>query len=156
MIGSMLTNCLKKACTWPELLDQTFSGQSTNLPDQSQNGLKVVTDVWPDWFPRSITQIITVNIAMWETQHNITDWGLFQDSDFAGYLEDSKSTSGVLCIFGSRTFVPISWMCKKQTSVSHSSTESEIISLECWFANGRFARSWSVGHCNWCIAFDAR
>ena len=26
--------------------------------------------------------------------------------------------------------VPISWMCKKQTSVSHSSTESEIISLD--------------------------
>ena len=57
--------------------------------------------------------------------------GLFQDSDFAGDLEDSKSTSGgVLCIFGSRTFVPVSWMCKKQTSVSHSSTESEIISLD--------------------------
>ena len=57
--------------------------------------------------------------------------GLFQDSDFARDLSDSKSTSGeVLCIFGSRTFVPISWMCKKQTSVSHSSTESEIISLD--------------------------
>ena len=42
--------------------------------------------------------------------------GLFQDSDFAGDLEDSKSTSGgTLCIFGSHTFVPISWMCKKQT-----------------------------------------
>ena len=57
--------------------------------------------------------------------------GLFQDSDFAGDLEDSKSTSGgVLCIFGSHTFVPISWKCKKQTSVSHSSTEAEIISLD--------------------------
>ena len=57
--------------------------------------------------------------------------GLFQDSDFAGDLEDSKSTSGgSLCIFGSHTFVPISWMCKKQTAVSHSSTESEIISLD--------------------------
>ena len=57
--------------------------------------------------------------------------GLFQDSDFAGDLEDSKSTSGgTLCIFGSHTFVPISWMCKKQTSVSHSSTESETISLD--------------------------
>ena len=55
--------------------------------------------------------------------------GLFQDSDFAGDLDDSKSTSGgTLYIFGSHTFVPISWMCKKQTSVSHSSTESEIIS----------------------------
>ena len=57
--------------------------------------------------------------------------GLFQDSDFAGDLEASKSTSGgTLCVFGSYTFVPISWMCKKQTSVSHSSTESEIISLD--------------------------
>ena len=57
--------------------------------------------------------------------------GLFQDSDFAGDLEDSKSTSGgTLCIFGSHTFVPISWMCKKRTSVSHSSTESEMISLD--------------------------
>ena len=35
-----------------------------------------------------------------------------------------------MCVFGSHTFVPISWMCKKQTSVSHSSTESEIISLD--------------------------
>ena len=57
--------------------------------------------------------------------------GLFQDSDFAGDLEDSKSTSGgTLCVFGSHTFVPTSWMCKKQTAVSHSSTESEIISLD--------------------------
>ena len=32
--------------------------------------------------------------------------------------------------FGSHTFVPISWMCKKQTSVSHSSTESESFSLD--------------------------
>ena len=57
--------------------------------------------------------------------------GLFQDSDFAGDLEGSKSTSGgTLCVFGSHTFVSISWTCNKQTSVSHSSTESEIISLD--------------------------
>ena len=56
---------------------------------------------------------------------------LFQDSDFAGDLEDSKSTSGgVLSIFGSRTFVPVSWKCKKLSSVSHSSTESGIISQD--------------------------
>ena len=57
--------------------------------------------------------------------------GLFKDSDFAVDLEDSKSTSvGTLCVFGSHTFVPLSWMCKKQTSVSHSSTESDMISLD--------------------------
>ena len=46
-------------------------------------------------------------------------------------FEDSKSTSGgTLCTLGSHTFVPMSWMCKKQTAVSHSSTESEIIFLD--------------------------
>ena len=44
--------------------------------------------------------------------------GPFQDSDFAGDLEDQKSTSGgTLCIFGSHTFVSISWMSKKQKCV---------------------------------------
>ena len=57
--------------------------------------------------------------------------GLFQDSDFDGYLEDSKSTSGgLVCIIRSHTLVPTSWTCKKQTSVSHSSTEAEIVSLD--------------------------
>ena len=71
------------------------------------------------------------SFVMWGTQHNKCILGLFQDSDFAGDLEESKSTSGgTLCVFGSHTFVPISWMCKNQTSVSHSSTESEIISLD--------------------------
>ena len=60
-------------------------------------------------------------------------WVILQNnaSDFPGDLENSKYTSGgTLCVFGSHTFVPRSWMCKKQTSVSHSSTESDIISLD--------------------------
>ena len=57
--------------------------------------------------------------------------GLFQDADFAGDLEDSKySSGGILCFFGSHTFVPTSWMCKKQTSVSRSSTEAETTPLD--------------------------
>ena len=73
----------------------------------------------------------TNNIVMWVILSNNADWDCFQDSDFAGDLKDSKSTSGrTLCVFGSHTFVPISWMCKKQTAVSHSSTESEIIFLD--------------------------
>ena len=67
--------------------------------------------------------------------------GLFQDSDFAGDLEDSKSTSGgTLCVFGCHTSVPVSWMCKKQTAVTHNSTESEIISLD----TGRLP-AWNCG-----------
>ena len=78
-----------------------------------------------------IILVSTNNIVMWEILLSNAGLGLFQDSDFAEDLEDSKSNSGgTLCIFGSHTFVPISWMCKKQTAVSHSSTESEIISLD--------------------------
>ena len=72
----------------------------------------------------------TDNIVIWATRLSIVDC-FFQDSDFAGDLEDSKSISrAILCIFGSRTFVTICRMCKKHTSASHSSTESEIISLD--------------------------
>ena len=58
--------------------------------------------------------------------------GLFQDSDFAGDLEDSRSyfwKNIMRCLEVIHLFQS-SWMCKKQTSVSHSSTESEVISLD--------------------------
>ena len=66
------------------------------------------------------------HFVIWEALHsNAGRMGLFQDSDFAG----ESTSGGAVCVFGSHTFVLISWTCKKQTSVSRSSTESEIISL---------------------------
>jgi hypothetical protein len=56
---------------------------------------------------------------------------LYSDASFAGDLRDSKSTSGAfLCLVGPRSFVPLSWFCKKQGAVSHSSSEAEVISLD--------------------------
>ena len=56
---------------------------------------------------------------------------LFQDASFAGDLMDSKSTSGgLLALVGPKTFVTLAWRCKKQTAVSHSSAEAEVISLD--------------------------
>ena len=73
----------------------------------------------------------TDNIVMWVILLINADWDCFRTLTSQGDLEDSKSTSGgTLCIFGSHTFVPISWMCKKQTAVSHNSTESEIVSMD--------------------------
>ena len=55
---------------------------------------------------------------------------LYVDASFAAELEDAKSTSGAyLVLVGPRTFVPLSWFCKKQGAVSHSSSEAEIIAL---------------------------
>ena len=56
---------------------------------------------------------------------------LFSDASFAGDLRDSKPTSGgILCLVGPNTFVPVSWICKKQGAVSHSTAEAEVISLD--------------------------
>ncbi len=56
---------------------------------------------------------------------------LFADGSFAGGLTDAKSTTGgYLCLVGPSIFVPISWICKKQTSVSHSSSEAEVVALD--------------------------
>ena len=56
---------------------------------------------------------------------------LFCDASFAGDLVGSKSTSGVLlCLVSNKTFCPITWLCKKQSATSHSSTEAELIALD--------------------------
>ena len=56
---------------------------------------------------------------------------LYSDASFATDLTDSKATTGAyLVLVGPNTFVPLCWMCKKQTAVSHSSSEAEVISLD--------------------------
>ena len=56
---------------------------------------------------------------------------LFCDASYAGCLRSSKSTSGcLLCLVGPRTFVVICWFCKKQTAISHSSTEAEVVAMD--------------------------
>ena len=73
----------------------------------------------------------TNNIVTWVILRSNADWDCFKILTLREILKIRNPTSGgTLCVFGSRTFVPISWMCQKQTAVCHSSTESEIISLD--------------------------
>ena len=73
----------------------------------------------------------TNSIVMWEILPNNADWDCFKTLILREIL---KIQNPLLeehgAFFGSHTFVPISWMCKKQTAVSHRSTESEIVSLD--------------------------
>ena len=65
--------------------------------------------------------------------NNVTDINLvlFTDASFAGDLVDSKSTTGTLmCLIGSNTFVPLTWMYRKQGAISHSSSEAEVIAMD--------------------------
>ena len=47
------------------------------------------------------------------------------DSDYAGDVDDRKSTSGLIFFFGSK---PIAWNCSKQKVIALSSCEAEYIS----------------------------
>ena len=68
---------------------------------------------------------------MWEILPNNADWDCFKTLTSREILKIRNPLLEEHCtVFGSHTFVPISWMCKKQTAVSHSSTESEIILLD--------------------------
>ena len=77
----------------------------------------------------------TDNIVMWLILLNNADWDCFKTLTSREILRIRNPLLEEHCalvevIHGSHTFVPISWMCKKQTAVSHSSTETEIISLD--------------------------
>ena len=64
------------------------------------------------------------SIAMWETLPNNADWDCFKTPILREILRiQNLRQVERYGFFGSHTFVPISWMCKKQTSVSHSSTD---------------------------------
>ena len=56
---------------------------------------------------------------------------LYADADFAGDLETMRSTSGVfLALVGPNSFFPISAISKRQTCVSHSTPEAEIVAAD--------------------------
>ena len=78
-----------------------------------------------------IIRVNTNSVVMWVILLSKADWDCFKTLTSREILKIQKATSGgTFCVFGNHTNVPISWMCEKQTSVSHSSTESEIISLD--------------------------
>ena len=54
--------------------------------------------------------------------HSSLELRSFSDSDWAGDSTDRRSTTG-FCFFLSDSL--ISWRCKRQTIVSHSSTDAE-------------------------------
>ena len=68
---------------------------------------------------------------MWVILLNNADWDCFKTLILLEILKIRNPLLEEHCaLLGSHTFVPISWMCKKETAVSHSSTKSEIISLD--------------------------
>ena len=69
---------------------------------------------------------------MWEIPNNNADWDCSKALHLLEFLKtlNQPHEDFCFCKFGGRTFVPASWMWKKETSVSHSSTEAAIIFLD--------------------------
>jgi hypothetical protein len=66
----------------------------------------------------------TLNFGLWYTQSDSNQLFGYTDSDFAGSLDDRKSTSGYVFQLGTNL---ISWASKKQPIVSISSAEVEYV-----------------------------
>ena len=124
---NLLENCHKYALN----LFQMFFLARIGRPDILWSVHKLARSFtnWTTAFDKHLNRLISYihqtceknSIPMGVILHNNADWDCFKNSDLAGDLEDTKSTSGrTLCIFGCRTCVRISWMCKKQCSVSLS------------------------------------
>ncbi|GLU00271.1 hypothetical protein SLE2022_176500 [Rubroshorea leprosula] len=66
----------------------------------------------------------TADFGLFYKKGDQTDFAGFTDSDYAGDLDDRKSTSGFVFMLGSRA---ISWSSKKQPIVTLSTTEAEYV-----------------------------
>ena len=134
VVTSMLSNCseMLKDTDW-ETWYSMVSEQTCTIDYKMDQSLwqTPVTNAWIDWYLTFITHVNTNNIAMWPKLRNNAGWDCFKTLILQEILRTQNPLlEGTLCVFGSHTFVPRSWMCKKQTSASQSSTESEIISLD--------------------------
>ena len=101
------------------------------LAREVTKGQSLVTNAWRVWSRTFIIQVNNGNIVMWETQHKNADLDCFKTLILQETLKTQNQPQEEFCASLAVTrFVPKSWMRKKQTSVSHSSTEAEIISLD--------------------------
>ena len=130
MLSQIVPKCLVFGSYWETW---HIDGLWINLLDAVHEMDKSMwQNAWIVLFLTFITQVNTDNTVMWETQHSNVNLGLFQDSDFARRLWrlEVNIRRNLMHFWKSHARDRSSWMCKKQTSVSHSSTEAEIISLD--------------------------
>ena len=123
------------ACTWHELVDLTFFGHVNKLARS--------VNKWTGACDKRLARLIsyihhTSDSPQYCHVGNTAQrcrLGLLQDSDFCWWPWRFKINLGkdLVYLLRSNICVSVSWMCQKQTSVSHTSTESLIITLDAGF-----------------------
>ena len=91
--------------------------------DPSQHGPNPATNAWIAWLHLFIIHVNTNNIVMWVILPNNADWDYFKTLTLREILKIRNPLLEERCAYSDGC-------AKKQTAVSHSSTESEIISLD--------------------------
>ena len=103
---NLLENCQKCALKlfwnvyiWHVLEDPKFYGRWTILHDRSQNGPKLVTNAWIDWFHTFIIHVNTNSIAMWLILQNNADWDCFKTQNLQEILRTQNLRQVEHCAF---------------------------------------------------------
>ena len=123
VVRDLLPNCIEMLVLGKIWKTGCTSDSQLSWPDRSHSVTERATFDWHVSPATFITQRTTNRPVTWDIKQQTASWGYSKDADVARNRTDSKSTSdGVLCVFRSHTFVPISRACEKQTAVSHSST----------------------------------
>ena len=119
-------------------------GQSISLRDQSQNGLKHVTNAWQRWFLTFISRTISNNIVMWWTRHSIVEWVCFRTQTLLEILNTRNQIQIVSCVVLETKLTSQSVDCaKKQTCYF---AQFYRIWNQCWITCEWITCSWSLGH----------
>ena len=85
-----------------------------------------------DLFLTFILGVITANIVMWAMRLNIVVWGYFKIQTLleTWKIQNQPQVETYVSLEVEHLFPSVGCAKKKQTSVSHSSTESDIVSLD--------------------------
>ena len=111
-----------------EWVDMILSDLYKRLPAESQNGTNCATRSFIGISYINSTIDLDLHLFGWVgDRSDMIEVVTYCDADLAGDRTDAKSTSGVLvCLVGPRTYMPITAVSKKQTSVSKSPPEAGI------------------------------
>ena len=130
-LSHIATKCLMKI--------MYIAGFARQDPLRAIGALTTMITRWDETCDRKLFQIIKhINGTVERRQIGLIgdspdnlQLGLFSDADFAGDRADMRSTSGVfLALYGDHSFFPLSGQSKKQTAVSHSTVEAEIVAAD--------------------------
>ena len=128
----MFADCLNMAKTARESADTTRCEQSAHWLELSQHGTERATRSWPDSMSHFQMHFgLSATLSCWR-QSSKCKRGVFQDAQFC-WRNDRFNVNilwNALYFLVIAHFVPISWACKEQTAVSHSSPESALISWD--------------------------